>query len=74
MTGILPISRPRSAAGERVTTRRGLAAALDRAVKRRGQFSLVEMMLPRGATSGTLARFVSGFKSVRELMATGTET
>ena len=55
--------------GERVTTRRELAAALDRAVKRRGQFSLVEVMLPRGVTSDTLARFVAGFKSVRERMA-----
>jgi indolepyruvate decarboxylase len=55
--------------GERVTTRRELAAALDRAVGRRGQFSLVEVMLPRGETSDTLARFVSGFKSVRERMA-----
>jgi indolepyruvate decarboxylase len=58
-------------AGERVTTRRELAAALDRAVKRRGQFSLIEVMLPRGATSDTLARFVSGFKAVRERMAKG---
>ena len=57
--------------GERVTTRRELAAALDRAVRRRGQFSLVEVMLPRGKTSATLARFVSGFKSVRERMAKG---
>jgi indolepyruvate decarboxylase len=56
-------------AGERVATRRELAAALDRAVKRRGQFSLVEVMLPRGATSNTLARFVSGFKTARERMA-----
>src|SRR5580692_3101124 len=56
--------------GERVTTRRELAAALDRAVKRRGQFSLVEVMLPRGATSDTLARFVPGFKSIRERMKT----
>jgi indolepyruvate decarboxylase len=55
--------------GERVATRRELAAALDRAVARRGQFSLIEVMLPRGATSDTLARFVSGFKSVRERMA-----
>jgi indolepyruvate decarboxylase len=52
-----------------VTTRRELAAALDRAVKRRGHFSLVEVMLPRGLTSGTLARFVSGFKSVRAAKA-----
>jgi indolepyruvate decarboxylase len=53
-------------AGERVTTRRELAAALERAVARRGAFSLVEVMLPRGATSHTLARFVAGFKAARE--------
>ena len=51
--------------GERVATRRELKAALERAVARRGQFSLVEVMLPRGATSTTLARFVSGFKAAR---------
>jgi indolepyruvate decarboxylase len=55
--------------GERVTTRRQLAAALDRAVAQRGQFSLIEVMLPRGATSDTLARFVTGFKAARERMA-----
>ncbi|WP_407157627.1 indolepyruvate/phenylpyruvate decarboxylase [Bradyrhizobium sp. STM 3557] len=55
-------------AGERVTSRAGLAAALDRAVLRRGQFSLIEVMLPRGETSQTLARFVAGFKSARERM------
>ena len=55
--------------GERVTTRRQLAAALDRAVAHRGQFSLVEVMLPRGMTSDTLARFVTGFKAARERMA-----
>jgi len=53
-------------AGERVTSRRQLAAALERAVQRRGCFSLVEVMLPRGATSRTLARFVAGFKAARE--------
>jgi indolepyruvate decarboxylase len=57
--------------GERVTTRAGLIAALDRAVLRRGQFSLIEVMLPRGKTSDTLARFVAGFKSARERMAKG---
>ena len=56
-------------AGERVMTRRELAAALDRAVARRGQFSLIEVMLPRGVTSDTLARFVSGFKAARERLA-----
>jgi indolepyruvate decarboxylase len=55
--------------GERVTTRAELAAALDAAVARRGQFSLIEVMLPRGVTSDTLARFVKGFKAARERMA-----
>ena len=52
--------------GERVETRAQLAAALDQAVARRGMFSLIEVMLPRGATSDTLARFVAGFKAARE--------
>src|SRR5262245_16672670 len=51
--------------GKRVTTRRQLRDALERAVARRGQFSLIEVMLPRGATSETLTRFVSGFKAAR---------
>jgi len=51
--------------GERVTTRKDLRDALERAVARRGRFSLIEVMLPRGATSTTLARFVSGFKATR---------
>jgi len=51
--------------GERVTTRKQLRDALERAVARRGRFSLIEVMLPRGATSTTLARFVSGFKATR---------
>ncbi|MGC2780552.1 MAG: indolepyruvate/phenylpyruvate decarboxylase [Bradyrhizobium sp.] len=55
--------------GERVATRAELVAALERAAQRRGQFSLIEVMLPRGKTSDTLARFVSGFKSARERMA-----
>lgn len=52
--------------GERVATRRALAAALDRAIAQRGVFSLVEVMLPRGVTSDTLARFVTGFSAARE--------
>jgi indolepyruvate decarboxylase len=51
--------------GERVTTRRALVAALERAVTRRGVFSLIEAMLPRGSTSRTLARFVAGFQAMR---------
>ena len=57
--------------GERVTTRAELLAALERAVARRGTFSLIEVMLPRGVTSDTLARFVAGFKSARERLAKG---
>jgi indolepyruvate decarboxylase len=46
-----------------------LAAALDRAVERRGCFSLVEVMMPRGVVSDTLSRFVAGFKAARERAA-----
>ena len=50
--------------------RRGLTAwvvrAGVRAVARRGVFSLIEAMIPRGVTSRTLARFVSGLKSARD--------
>jgi len=52
--------------GVRVSTRAELGAALDAAVKRRGVFSLIEVMLPRGVTSKTLERFVKGFKAARE--------
>jgi indolepyruvate decarboxylase len=51
--------------GERVSTRRQLADALERAVQTRGQFALIEVMLPRGVTSDTLARFTAGFKAAR---------
>jgi indolepyruvate decarboxylase len=52
--------------GERVATRHEFKAALDRAVAQPGIFSLIEVMLPRGVTSDTLARFVTGFKAARE--------
>jgi indolepyruvate decarboxylase len=51
--------------GERVTTRRQLRDSLEQAATRRGRFSLIEVMLPRGVTSTTLSRFVSGFKAAR---------
>ena len=57
--------------GTRVSTRRELAEALDAAVQRRGVFSLIEVMLPRGVTSKTLARFVAGFKKARERAGKG---
>ena len=48
--------------GVRVTTRAQLHGALERAVATRGRFQLIEIMLPRGALSPTLARFVEGVK------------
>jgi indolepyruvate decarboxylase len=48
--------------GVRVTTRRELAAALERAVAARGRFQLVEAMMPPGAVSPTLGGFVGALK------------
>jgi indolepyruvate decarboxylase len=50
--------------GVRVATRASLAAALAQAVATRGRFQLIETMLPAGARSPTLTRFV---ESVRRL-------
>jgi indolepyruvate decarboxylase len=57
--------------GDRVSTRRELVVALEQAIQRRGTFSLIEVMLPRGVTSHTLARFVAGFKAARETALPG---
>jgi indolepyruvate decarboxylase len=46
--------------GQRVTTRAELKRALASAVAQRGRFQLIEIMLPRGRVSTTLARFVQG--------------
>ncbi|MBV8563925.1 MAG: indolepyruvate/phenylpyruvate decarboxylase [Methylobacteriaceae bacterium] len=54
--------------GERVRTRSELYDALESAVGRRGVFSLVEVMLPRGVTSQTLTRFVAGITAARTQM------
>ncbi|MCP4327981.1 MAG: indolepyruvate/phenylpyruvate decarboxylase [Alphaproteobacteria bacterium] len=48
--------------GERVRTRRELAAALDRAAHATDGFYLIEAMLQRGEMSNTLSRFVAGIK------------
>jgi indolepyruvate decarboxylase len=63
------MAAPMGGHGVRVRTRRELVDALEEAVKRRKQFSLIEVMLPRGVTSKTLARFVTGFKAAREKAA-----
>ena len=60
------LAGPLGGDGVRVRTRAELAAALERAHATRGRFQLIEVMLPRGQTSDTLARFVAGFKAARE--------
>jgi indolepyruvate decarboxylase len=51
--------------GVRVATRAALKAALDHASATRGRFQLIEAMLPRGAISDTLARFVGSIKALQ---------
>jgi indolepyruvate decarboxylase len=59
------MAAPLGGHGVRVESRATLARALEDAVARRGMFSLIEVMLPRGAISDTLARFVRGFTELR---------
>ena len=59
------LAGPLGGEGVRVRTRRELAAALAHAQATRGKFQLIEAMLPRGATSDTLTRFVAGLKAAR---------
>jgi indolepyruvate decarboxylase len=55
--------------GQRVSTRRELKQALDTAVRRRGRFQLIDIRIPRGVLSNTLARFVAGIKERRSTPA-----
>jgi indolepyruvate decarboxylase len=48
--------------GVRVGTRAELKRALDQAMATRGKFQLIEVTIPRGVLSDTLARFVAGVK------------
>jgi indolepyruvate decarboxylase len=48
--------------GVRVNTRAELKAALDKAIATRGRFQLIDITIPRGVLSETLARFVAGVK------------
>jgi indolepyruvate decarboxylase len=48
--------------GVRVGTRGELKAALEKAVATRGRFQLIEVTIPSGVLSATLARFVAGVK------------
>ena len=51
--------------GCRVTTRAELGAAMDAALGRRGRFELIEVMIPRGTVSDTLALFVEGVRRLQ---------
>jgi indolepyruvate decarboxylase len=48
--------------GVRVNTRAELKAALDHAMATRGRFQLIDITIPSGVLSQTLARFVAGVK------------
>ena len=48
--------------GVRVNTRAELKAELDRALATRGRFQLIDITIPSGVLSQTLARFVAGVK------------
>jgi indolepyruvate decarboxylase len=56
------LAEPMGGEGIRVSTRAELSAGLERAWQRPGRFQIVEVMLPKGAVSNTLARFVAGLK------------
>jgi len=53
---------PLGGTGRRVDTRAGFAAALDAAIHERGRFQLIDAVIPRGAVSAALARFVATLK------------
>ena len=52
--------------GARVSTRAELKAALDRAMATRGRFQLIDIAIPRGVVSSTLARFVAAARRLGE--------
>jgi indolepyruvate decarboxylase len=52
--------------GVRVHTRAELRAALDQAIRTRGRFQLIEIMIPRGVLSDTLSRFVAGVRRMQQ--------
>jgi indolepyruvate decarboxylase len=56
------LAGPLGGDGVRVSTRRELSAALERAVAARGRFQLIEAMIPPGAVSPTLEGFVGALK------------
>ena len=60
--GFADMARGLGGDGVRVRTRAELKTALDHAMATRGRFQLIEIMIPSGVLSNTLARFVAGVK------------
>jgi indolepyruvate decarboxylase len=56
------MAAPLGGEGVRVTTRRELVAALERAAASRGRFQIIEVMIPPGSVSPTLEGFVGALK------------
>jgi indolepyruvate decarboxylase len=52
--------------GVRVQRRGEFLGALSSAINRRGQFQLIEVLLPRGSVSQTMSRYTAGLKSFRQ--------
>ncbi|MES2129639.1 MAG: indolepyruvate/phenylpyruvate decarboxylase [Pseudomonadota bacterium] len=63
------LAGPLGGKGYRASTRRELHAALETAIATRGQFQLIEAMIPRGVLSDTLVRFVDGVRRLQQLPA-----
>ena len=60
--GFADMARGLGGDGVRVRTRAELKTALDKAMATRSRFQLIEIMIPSGVLSNTLARFVAGVK------------
>ncbi len=60
--GFADMARGLGGDGVRVHNRAELKAALDAAMATRGRFQLIEIIIPSGVLSTTLARFVAGVK------------
>jgi indolepyruvate decarboxylase len=66
-------ARPLGGDGVRVSTRAEFAAALERAIATRGRFQLIDAVIPRGAVSPALSRFVATLSARQKRPAESSE-
>jgi len=66
-------ARPLGGDGVRVSTRAEFADALERAIATRGRFQLIDALIPRGAVSPALSRFVSTLSARQRRQPEATE-